>query len=163
MKRFLCLLGFPFFTAFSQINPSDVEIVRDAFGVPHIFGKTDADVAYGLAWAHAEDDFKTIQQGYLAGNAILGKHIGTKGAGADFIAQFIGSKEIVEKDYESKISPAYKKITEAYAQGLNRYAETHPEEVLEQDLFPLTPKRMLRYAQLQLFISSRGTIGSKKS
>ena len=155
-------LGFLSFTAFSQINPSDVEIVRDAFGVPHIFGKTDADVAYGLAWAHAEDDFKTIQQGYLAGNAILGKHIGTKGAGADFIAQFIGSKEIVEKDYESKISPAYKKIAEAYAQGLNRYAETHPEEVLEQDLFPLTPKRMLRYAQLQLFISSRGDYWVKK-
>ena len=37
----------------AQINPTDVEIVRDAYGVPHIFGKTDADVAYGLAWAHA--------------------------------------------------------------------------------------------------------------
>ena len=109
-----------------------------------------------MAWAHAEDDFKTIQQGYLAGNAILGKHLGTKGAAADFVAQFIGAKEIVERDYDQKISPAYKKIAEAYAQGLNRYAELHPEEVLVKELFPLTPKRMLHYAQLQLFISSRG-------
>ena len=143
-------------TLYGQINPSDVEIVRDEYGVPHIFGKTDADVAYGLAWAHAEDDFKTIQQGYLAGNALLSKHIGLKGAGADFIAQFINSKEVVEQNYESQISPAYKKIAEAYAQSLNRYAELHPEEVLEEALFPIDTKMMLRYAQLQLFVSSRG-------
>ena len=117
-KLFLAFSGL-FFCAWSsaQINPSDVEIVRDNFGVPHIFGKTDADVAYGLAWAHAEDDFTTIQEGYLAGNALLGKHIGTKGAGADFIAQFIGSMEIVEKDYEQKISPEYKKIAAALCTG----------------------------------------------
>ena len=72
------------------------------------------------------------------------------------LLQFIGAKEIVERDYDQKISPAYKKIAEAYAQGLNRYAELHPEEVLVKELFPLTPKRMLQYAQLQLFISSRG-------
>ena len=36
--------------------------------MPHIYAKTDREVAYGLAWAHAEDDFKTIQIGYLAGN-----------------------------------------------------------------------------------------------
>ena len=154
-RQFYLFLLLPFFT-FAQINPQDVEIVRDNFGVPHIFGKTDADVAYGLAWAHAEDDFKTIQQGYLAGNALLGKHIGTKGAGADFITQFIGSKEIIEKEYDQKISPEYKKIAEAYAQALNQYASTHPEEVLVDDLFPINPKMMLRYAQLQLFISSRG-------
>ena len=52
----------------SQINPQDIDIVRDKFGVPHIYAKTDREVAYGLAWAHAEDDFKTIQIGYLAGN-----------------------------------------------------------------------------------------------
>lgn len=161
LRQFYLFFLLPFYV-FAQINPRHVEIVRDQFGVPHIFGKTDADVAYGLAWAHAEDDFKTIQQGYLAGNALLGKHIGTKGAGADFIAQFIGSMEIVEKDYEQKISPEYKKIAAAYAQALNKYASIHPEEVLESDLFPINPKMMLRYAQLQLFISSRGDYWVKR-
>jgi len=106
----------------AQIDPQSVEIVRDAYGVPHIYAPTDAGVAYGLAWAHAEDDFKTIQLGYLAGNNLLSNHLKNKGLAADFLAQFIGSKELVDKKYDSDISPAYKKIVEAYAQGLNRYA-----------------------------------------
>ncbi len=44
----------------------DVRILRDTWGVPHIFGRTDADVAYGLADAHAEDDFATLQGALLA-------------------------------------------------------------------------------------------------
>ena len=44
---------------YSQIDPNTIDIVRDDYGVPHIFAPTDAEVAYGLAWAHAEDDFKT--------------------------------------------------------------------------------------------------------
>ena len=47
--------------AFAQINPENIKIVRDKWGVPHIFAKTDPEVAYGLAWANAEDDFKTMQ------------------------------------------------------------------------------------------------------
>lgn len=140
----------------TQINPTEVEIVRDAYGVPHIFAKTDAQVAYGLAWAHAEDDFKTIQIAYLAGNNLLSNYLGNAGLGADFVAQFIGSDALFEERYESEISPEYKKIIRAYAQGLNRYAETHPEEVLVNELFPITEKEMMRYAQLQLFISSKG-------
>ena len=62
----------------AQIDPQSVEIVRDAYGVPHIYAPTDAGVAYGLAWAHAEDDFKTIQLGYLAGNNLLSNHLKTK-------------------------------------------------------------------------------------
>ena len=46
----------------TKIDPSAIDIVRDSFGVPHIFAKTDREVAYGLAWAEAEDDFKSMQQ-----------------------------------------------------------------------------------------------------
>ena len=139
-----------------QINPENITIARDEYGVPHIFTKTDAELAYGLAWAHCEDDFKTIQQSYLAGNAILSKHIGLKGVGADFLTQFIGSDDIVNQDYENKISPEYKEILEAYSQGINSYAKYNPDKVLHPDLFPVTPKKMLKYGQLQLFISSEG-------
>ena len=48
-----------------------------------------------------------------------------------------------------------KKILEAYAAGMNSYAENHPEQVLSRELFPVTPKKMMRYGQLQLFISSK--------
>ncbi|HEY9489030.1 MAG TPA: penicillin acylase family protein, partial [Chryseosolibacter sp.] len=49
----------------NPIDPSQIDIVRDHFGVPHIFAKTDPEVAFGLAWAHAEDDFNTLQKAIL--------------------------------------------------------------------------------------------------
>lgn len=65
----LCLLG-----SFTQaqaevptIRTNQITIARDSYGVPHIFAPTDPEVAYGLAWAHAEDDFKTIQTLILTG------------------------------------------------------------------------------------------------
>lgn len=141
---------------YSQINPKNIDIVRDEFGVPHIYAQTDAEVAYGLAWAHAEDDFETIQIGYLAGNNLLSKHLGNVGLGADFISQFIGSEDLFESKYDSDISSEYKNIVKAYALGLNSYASEHPDEVFVEDLFPVNEKKMMRYAQLQLFISSNG-------
>tara|TARA_B100000989_G_scaffold286776_1_gene255770 strand:+ start:3140 stop:5200 length:2061 start_codon:yes stop_codon:yes gene_type:complete len=142
--------------AIGQIDPSKIDIVRDQYGVPHIFGTTDAEVAYGLAYAHAEDDFKTIQISYLAGNNMLSRYLGNNGLAADFISQFINSEELYESKYENDIHQDYKKIIESYAEGINNYATAHPEEVLYRELFPVTPKKMLRYAQLQLFISSKG-------
>ena len=158
MQNFISLIFsiLCFCSALSQINPNNIDIVRDNFGVPHIFAKTDAEVAYGLAWAHAEDDFETIQIGYLAGNNLLSKHLGNVGLGADFISQFIGSEDLFESKYNSDISSEYKNIVKAYASGLNSYAREHPDEVFVEDLFPVNEKKMMRYAQLQLFISSNG-------
>ena len=59
-------------------NTKNIQIARDEFGVPHIFGKSDADAAYGLAWAHAEDDFETIQKTVLAGKGLAGRVFGRK-------------------------------------------------------------------------------------
>ena len=141
--------------AHSQINPNNIEIVRDQFGVPHIYAQTDAEVAYGLAWANAEDDFTTIQEAYLAGNAMLSNHIGLKGAAADFITQFIGSKSLIEEKI-GNISEDYMEVVEGYSQGLNAYARNNPNKVLYKKLFPITPKKMLMYSQLKLFISNEG-------
>ena len=154
MLRLLLLL-FTTTISYSQINPENIDIVRDQFGIPHIFGRTDAEVAYGLAWANAEDDFNTIQEAYLAGNAMLSNYIGLKGAPADFITQFIGSKELIDKKI-GEISDEYLKVISGYAQGLNSYAEKNPDKVLYKKLFPITPKMMMMYSQLQLFISNQG-------
>ena len=85
----------------SQINPDAIEIVRDSYGIPHIYAPTDAEVAYGFAWAQAEDDFETIQQAYLAGNGLLSKFIGLKGAAADFLVQLIQSEKIVNEQFNT--------------------------------------------------------------
>ena len=153
--RLLKLLLFITTISYSQINPNSIEIVRDEFGVPHIFAQTDAEVAYGLAWVNAEDDFNTIQEAYLAGNAMLSNHIGLKGAPADFISQFIGSNDLIEEKIDD-ISKDYMEVVEGYAQGLNAYAKANPDKVLYKKLFPITPKKMLMYSQLQLFISNEG-------
>ena len=153
--RLLKLFLFATTISFSQINPNNIDIVRDKFGIPHIYAKTDAEVAYGLAWVNSEDDFKTIQEAYLAGNAMLSNHIGLKGAPADFISQFIGSKSLIEEKID-EISKDYMKVVEGYAQGLNAYARAYPDKVLYRKLFPITPKKMLMYSQLQLFISNEG-------
>ena len=141
--------------SYSQINPKNIDIVRDEFGIPHIYAQTDAEVAYGLAWANAEDDFTTIQEAYLAGNAMLSNYIGLKGAAADFITQFIGSKNLIEEKI-GNISEDYMAVVEGYSQGLNAYASNNPDKVLYKKLFPITPKKMLMYSQLQLFISNEG-------
>ncbi len=140
---------------YSQINPENIDIVRDKYGVPHIYAQTDAEVAYGLAWANAEDDFITIQEAYLAGNAMLSQYMGLKGAPADFISQFIGSEELIDQNIDD-ISNDYMKVVRGYAEGLNSYAKKNPDKILFKNLFPITPKKMLKYSQLQLFISNQG-------
>mgnify|MGYP002628435007 FL=1 len=141
------------FNIYSQINPDNIEIVRDHYGVPHIYADLDTEVAYGFAWAQAEDHFKLIQEAYLAGNGLLGKLIGLKGAGADFLTQFIQSEKIVNEKFHT-LDKKFVALVEAFAQGLNAYAVKYPAQVLEKKLFPLTPKKLLRYTQLQLFISN---------
>ena len=155
MKKIVYILLFlsTSFTSFSQINPDRIEIIRDNYGVPHIYAPSDAEVAYGFAWAQAEDHFKLIQEAYLAGNGLLGKRIGLKAAGADFLTQLIQSEEIVNELYGT-LDKKFITLTEAFAAGLNAYAKKHPKEILEKKLFPLTVKKLLRYTQLQLFISN---------
>ncbi len=148
----LLILSFNF-KIFSQINPDNIEIVRDNYGVPHIYAAKDSEVAYGFAWAQAEDHFKLIQEGFLAGNGLLGKLIGLKGAGADFLTQLIQSEKTVN-DLYGTLDKKFITLIKGFAEGLNAYAEKHPEEILEKKLFPLTPKKLLRYTQLQLFISN---------
>lgn len=142
-------------TVVSQdVNPSTIDIVRDKWGVPHIYAKTDAAVAYGLAWANSEDDFKTIQQGFLAGKAMLGSYSGKSGATVDYIVQLLQCRRIVEERYDKDIATDYKRVLEGYAAGINAFAKAHPKEVLLKNLFPVTPKDMLTYSVLQLAISS---------
>lgn len=136
------------------INPQNIQIARDKWGVPHIFGKTDAEVAYGLAWAHAEDDFATIQTSYLAGKAMLGLLKGKEGAEIDYVVHLLRSRELVEARYQKDISPEFKAVLLGYCQGFNKYAQTHKKEVLVPELFPVTPKDMLAFSVLQLAISS---------
>jgi len=138
----------------AQFNADKIDIVRDKYGVPHIFAKTDPEVAYGLAWAHAEDDFKTIQQSLLAGKAMLASYQGKKGASIDYIIHLLRIPELVEEKYETDLSPDFKRLLDGYCAGVNAYAAKHPGEVLLKKAFPMKPKDMIQYSVLQLCVLS---------
>jgi len=137
----------------------DVKILRDTYGVPHIFGHTDADAAYGLGYAHSEDDFLTIQQVLMAARGKLATVYGADSAPADYLVQFLRVWDVVDAEYE-KLSPGTRAIAEAYADGLNVYAAHHPDEALH-GLFPVTGKDIVAASveKSPLFFGLDETIG----
>ena len=147
-----CILTFQ--SSGQLIDPASIDIVRDSFGVPHIFANKDAEVAYGLAYAHAEDDFKTMQLGFLSGKSMLGLYKGKAGARIDYIAHLLRCRQTASEKYETEIAEDFKKILSGYCQGFNAYARTHPDEILVKKLYPLTPVDMIAYSILQLAVSS---------
>ncbi len=119
------------------VRKYDVEIARDGFGVPHINGKTDADTAYGLAYAHAEDDFGVLQEVVAMTRGRAGAMLGSDGAPVDYVQYLLGVRETVARDYD-KIPADVRAVMDAYAAGLNHYAEKHPDEVRLSKLFPVS-------------------------
>lgn len=133
-----------FLSGYAQINPDRIQIARDEWGVPHIFAKTDAEVAYGFAWATAEDDFKTMQQQLLPIKGLAGLVNGKSGAIFDVGVHILDPHTIVAERYETDVSPDFKKVLEAYAAGVNSYAAKHKKEVLHKKLFPVTAQDLLK-------------------
>ncbi len=106
-----------------------VRILRDEWGIPHIFGKTDADTAFGLAYAHAEDDFATIQETLASGRGSLSLlELSKKGIGNDYYSGMFRIREEGVREYERQLSPATRALLEGYARGLTYYAMKHPNE-----------------------------------
>ncbi|MBI1403407.1 MAG: acylase [Porphyrobacter sp.] len=142
----VCVLAFtvlatwePFFA--SAANPPkartySAEIVRDEFGVPHIYGKTDADAAFGVAIAHAEDDFSTLQDVVAMSRGRYGAIAGEEGAKVDYVYHLIDARGTAEREYP-KLPEDTRALFEAYAAGLNQYAEQHPQELKLANLFPV--------------------------
>jgi len=103
----------------AQADKYRVEIIRDQWGVPHIYGQTNADTAFGLAYAHAEDDYQTIQEVVAATRGSLARYYGAEAAPTDYIVALLDVWGIVEARYETDVPEDIKAISEAYAAGLN--------------------------------------------
>jgi len=107
----------------------ELEIFRDPYGVPHIHGRRDADVTFGLAYAHAEDDFSTIQDVVFAIRGVSAQHQGAEAAPSDFLVRWLEVWETVDAGYETRLSAKTRELLRGYADGLNLYAARHPDEV----------------------------------
>ncbi len=127
-------------TARSAAGPAprryDSMIARDEWGVPHLFGRTDADAVYALAYAHAEDDFDTLQEVVAMTRGRSGALMGADGAKIDYALALLDVRTTVEAQYD-KVPADVRALLDAYAAGLNLYAARHPGEVRLSKLFPV--------------------------
>jgi acyl-homoserine lactone acylase PvdQ len=128
MKKVILFL---FISFLSLANPyadqaKRVTIYRDQWGIPHIYGKTDADAVFGLLYAQCEDDFSRVEMNYIEKLGRMSEVKGEKELAYDlYIKLLIDEKEAKE---EYKTSPLWlKKLLNAYADGINYYLQKHPE------------------------------------
>ncbi|HAJ03947.1 MAG TPA: acylase, partial [Brevundimonas sp.] len=121
---------------YRRLLTSDPDLMRDEFGVPHVYGTADADVAYGVAIAHAEDDFTTLQDVVAMSRGRYGAIAGQDGAAVDYAYHLTGARETAERGWNT-LPADTRALLDAYAVGLNDYAQDHPGEVKLGNLFPV--------------------------
>ncbi len=132
-----------------QKQADNITIIRDDFGVPHIYGKTDADAVFGLMYAQAEDDFNRIERNYIWAIGRLAEIEGEESLYSDLRVRLFMSKEEAIENYES--APDWlKELCNAWANGLNFYLETHPE---------VEPKLITKFEPWMPMYFSEGSIG----
>ena len=127
---FLPLSGYSQFTEqeikLFKTEAQKVTIIRDHWGVPHVYGKTDADAVFGLMYAQCEENFQKVEENTLE---LLGRMAEMKGSSSlyqDLEIKLIYDTAAAIEDY--KIAPAwFRKLLNAYADGVNYFLYKHPE------------------------------------
>jgi len=128
---------------------ANITIIRDDFGVPHIYGETDADAVFGLLYAQAEDDFNRVEQNYIWATGRLAEVDGEEALYSDLRAKLYMTEEEAKAHYEK--SPQWlKELCIAFADGLNYYLYTHPE---------VKPRLLTRFEPWMPMYFSEGSIG----
>ena len=117
-------------------------IERDDWGVPHIYGKRDADVSFGLAYAHAQDDYKIIADIILATRGKLASVYGKGAAVNDYYVHLMDIWNTIESNYESDVPADVRALCDGYAAGINLFLQDHPEHGLKK-IFPVTGKDLI--------------------
>src|SRR5690348_631304 len=104
----------------------DVTIIRDDWGIAHVYGKTDADAVFGMIYAQAEDDFNRVETNYINAMGRLAEAEGESKIYQDLRMKLFIDPETIKKDYAA--SPEWlKKLMNAWADGLNYYLAKHPD------------------------------------
>jgi acyl-homoserine lactone acylase PvdQ len=130
-------------------HADNTTIIRDDFGVPHIYGKTDADAVFGLLYAQCEDDFNRVEQNYIWAIGRLAEVDGEEAIYSDLRAQLFMTKEEAIENYNK--SPEWlQKLCDAFADGVNYYLYTHPE---------VTPRLLTKFEPWMPMYFSEGSIG----
>ena len=126
-----------------------VTIIRDNWGIPHIYGKTDADTVFGLMYAQAEDDFNRVETNFLNSMGRLAEAEGESAIYRDLrMKLFIDPVQM--KTLYAKSPEWLKPLMNAWADGLNYYLHTHPK---------VAPRAIKRFEPWMALSFSEGSIG----
>jgi acyl-homoserine-lactone acylase len=126
----------------------DVRILRDTWGTPHIYGVRDADTAYGLGFAHSEDDFVYMEETILTVRGELARKLGRDWAKFDYIVSLFRVREFTEQHYDTAISAELRAVAEGYAAGITHFAALNPEKMPHVKL-PVTGKDVIAGVMLK--------------
>jgi acyl-homoserine-lactone acylase len=126
-----------------------VEIVRDDWGVPHVYGKSDADAVFGMIYAQAEDDFNRIEVNYLNAMGRLAEAEGESAIWRDLRMKLFIDPVALRKQFTDS-PPWLQALCTAWADGLNYYLHMHPE---------VKPKVLARFEPWMALTFSEGSIG----
>lgn len=132
-----------------KAQAKQVTIIRDTWGIPHIYGKTDADAVFGFLYAQCEDDFPRVELNYITSMGRLAEVEGEEKLYHDLRQRLFYDTLMAENIYQQ--SPAWlKRLCNAFADGANYYLYTHPE---------VKPKLIKRFKPWMPFLFSEGSIG----
>ena len=132
-----------------EAQAQNVTIIRDDWGIPHIYGETDADAVFGMIYAQAEDDFNRIEVNFLNSQGRLAEAEGEDEIWRDLRMKLFIDPTDMQAQYEA--SPQWlKDLMDAWASGLNYYLYTHPE---------VEPRVLTRFEPWMALTFSEGSIG----
>ena len=130
-------------------HAQNVTIIRDTWGIPHVYGKTDADAVFGMIYAQAEDDFNRVETNYLNSMGRLAEAEGESAIWRDLRMKLFIDPDSMRAKYAT--SPAWlKSLMDAWADGLNYYLSKHPQT---------TPRVIRRFEPWMALTFSEGSIG----
>ncbi len=126
-----------------------VEIIRDDYGVAHVYGQSDADAVFGLLYAQCEDDFKRVERNYIWAIGRLAEVEGEEAIYSDLRARLFMTKEEAEANFER--APEYiRKLCIAWADGINYYLYKNPQ---------VKPALLTKFEPWMPMYFSEGSIG----
>jgi penicillin amidase len=113
---------------FAQTNPlaRNVTIYRDTYGVPHVFGRTDASTVFGFAYAQAEDNFWRVEENFILALGRASEVYGEKMLDEDRLNHALEIPRLARAEY-ARLDPRMRSLCDAFAAGFNYYLARHPD------------------------------------
>jgi acyl-homoserine-lactone acylase len=127
----------------------DVTIIRDDWGIAHVYGNTDADTVFGAIYAQAEDDFNRVETNYLNSLGRLAEAEGESAIYQDLRMKLFIDPADLKKLYATS-PPWLKTLMNAWADGLNFYLSKHPN---------VKPRAIQRFEPWMALSFTEGSIG----